>query len=64
MKAAFIRRAIAKHYWAVATLMNSRQFDELRNRPEFERLLARAKEGRQQALIAYREAGGERLLGV
>ena len=60
----FIRLAIAKHYWAVATLMNSRQFDELRNRAEFNVLLARAKEGREHALLAYREAGGERLLGV
>ncbi len=60
----FLRRAIEKHYWAVATLMNSRQFDGLRSRPEFEALLAQATHGRERARIAYRDAGGERLLGV
>ncbi len=60
----FLRRAIEKHYWAVDTLVNSRQFDGLRNHPEFEVLLAQAKEGRERALLSYREAGGERLLGV
>jgi non-specific serine/threonine protein kinase len=60
----FLRRAIAKRYWAVATLMISRQFDGLRNHPEFETLLAQAKEGRERALVVYRNAGGERLLGV
>ena len=60
----FLRRAIEKHYWAVVTLTNSRQFDGLRNRPEFEALLAAAKQGRERALVVYREAGGERLLGL
>ena len=61
---AFLRRAIEKRYWVVDTLMTSRQFDGLRNHPEFEALLAQAKEGRERALLVYREAGGERLLGV
>jgi serine/threonine protein kinase/tetratricopeptide (TPR) repeat protein len=60
----FLRRAIEKHYWAVVTLTNSRQFDGLRNRPEFEALLAAAKQGRERSLVVYREAGGERLLGL
>jgi tetratricopeptide (TPR) repeat protein len=60
----FLRRAIEKRYWVVDTLMNSRQFDRLRNDREFQALVARASEGRERALIAYRDAGGERLLGV
>jgi len=60
----FLRRAIEKRYWVVDTLMNSRQFDRLRNDREFQALVARAREGRERALIAYRDAGGERLLGV
>ena len=60
----FLRRAIDKHYWAVATLTNSRQFDGLRTRPEFDALLSQATQGRERALLVYRDAGGERLLGV
>jgi eukaryotic-like serine/threonine-protein kinase len=60
----FLRRAIKKQYWAVDTMANSRQFAGLRNHAEFEALLAQAKEGRERALIVYRNAGGERLLGV
>ena len=61
---AFLRRAIEKRYWMVDTLMNSRQFDRLRTDPEFQVLLAQAQEGRERALLVYRDAGGERLLGV
>ena len=60
----FLRRAIEKHYWAVDTLMNSRAFDGLRNDAEFEALVAQAQEGRERALLVYRNAGGERLLGA
>ena len=60
----FLRRAIDKSYWAVVTLTNSRQFDGVRDHPEFEKLLAQAKQGRERALRAYRDAGGERMLGV
>jgi len=45
-------------------LRNSRQFDGLRDHPEFAALLAQAQNGRERALAVYRNAGGERLLGV
>ncbi len=60
----YLQRAIDKRYWAVATLANSRQFDALRSHPEFQSLLAQANVGRARALAAYRDAGGERLLGL
>jgi serine/threonine protein kinase/tetratricopeptide (TPR) repeat protein len=60
----YLRRAIAKRYYAVATLTTSRQFDALRTNPEFQAILADAEAGRRQALEAFREAGGERLLGM
>jgi tetratricopeptide (TPR) repeat protein len=61
---AFLRRAIEKNYWAVVTLMNSRPFDGLRSHPEFEALVVQATQGRERALTVYRDAGGERLLGL
>jgi serine/threonine protein kinase/tetratricopeptide (TPR) repeat protein len=61
---AFLQRAIEKHYWAVTTLRQSRQFDALRNDPAFQALVTAAEEGRQRALAVYQDAGGERLLGV
>jgi hypothetical protein len=60
----FLRRAIKKRYWAVVTLTDSHQFDELRGNPEFQLLVSEAQQGRDRALLVYREAGGERLLGV
>jgi eukaryotic-like serine/threonine-protein kinase len=56
-------RAVDKGYAAAPTLAKSRQFDALRGRPDFEALRARAEAGREQALAAFHEAGGERLLG-
>jgi len=58
-----LRRAVAKGYSVAPTLSGSRSFDALRNTPAFQELLADAEAGRQQALAAFREAGGERLLG-
>jgi len=46
------------------TLAASRQFDPLRHNPEFQALMAEAEAGRQASLTAFREAGGERLLGL
>jgi eukaryotic-like serine/threonine-protein kinase len=57
-----LRQAVDKGYFVTPTLANARQFDSLRTTPEFQRMLADAEAGRQQALLAFREAGGDRLL--
>ena len=58
-----LRHAVAKGYTVVPTLSGSRAFDPLRSDPAFQELLAEAEAGRQQALAAFHEGGGERLLG-
>jgi TolB-like protein len=58
-----LQRAVAKGYYAAHTLERSRHFDALRNHPGFRSVLAQAQAGRQHALAAFRDAGGERLLG-
>jgi hypothetical protein len=59
----FLRRAVEKGYFVAPTLAGSRHFDALRRDPGFEEVLAMAEAGRDRALAAFREAGGERLLG-
>jgi hypothetical protein len=59
-----LRRAIAKGYFVAPTLSSSPAFDALRNDPAFQAILADAEAGRARALAAFREAGGERLLGA
>ena len=61
---AFLRRAVDRGYFVAATLSNSRQFDALRDLPEFQALLADAEDGRRRARAAFRDAGGDRLLGT
>ena len=58
-----LRRAVAKGYTVAPTLSGRPQFDALRSDPDFLALLAEAEAGRQEALAAFRQAGGERLLG-
>jgi TolB-like protein len=58
-----LQRAVAKGYFVAPTLASSRQFDALRSLPAFRALLTEAEAGRRQALAAFREAGGEPLLG-
>jgi serine/threonine protein kinase/tetratricopeptide (TPR) repeat protein len=58
-----LQRAVAKGYFVAATLSGGRAFDALRSDPSFQALLAEAEAGREQALAAFRESGGERLLG-
>jgi TolB-like protein len=59
----FLQRGVARGYFAFPTLNASRAFDPLRSHPAFQQLLTEAEAGRQRALAAFREAGGERLLG-
>jgi hypothetical protein len=58
-----LRRAVNKGYFIAPTLTKWPQFDGLRSDPGFEAVLAQAESGRERALAAFRDAGGERLLG-
>ena len=58
-----LRRAVAGGYFVAPTLAGSPQFDSVRSDPVFQGLLAQAEAGREEALAAFREGGGERLLG-
>jgi hypothetical protein len=58
-----LERAVARGYFASTTLATRSQFDAIRDRPAFQSLVADAEAGRQRALAAFRDAGGERLLG-
>ncbi len=59
----YLRRAVAKGYYVASTLSARPQFDAMRSDPAFRALLEEAEAGRQRALAAFREAGGERLIG-
>jgi serine/threonine protein kinase/tetratricopeptide (TPR) repeat protein len=59
----YIERAIAKGYYVVQSLERRTQFAAVRHQPAFEAILAAAQEGRTRSLAAFRDAGGERLLG-
>jgi hypothetical protein len=58
-----LERAVARGYCVTTTLARSRAFDGVRDDPAFQALLAEAEAGRERAAAAFREAGGERLLG-
>jgi len=58
-----LRRAVEKGYCVAATLANGVQFDAMRTAPAFQAIVAQAVAGRDRALAAFREGGGERLLG-
>ena len=60
----FLRRAVDKKYFAAPALAARPQFDALRGRPDFEALLADAEAGSRRARAAFREGGGDRLLGI
>ena len=60
----FLRRAVDRGFYAAPTLAASPAFDVLREDPAFLAVLADAEAGRGKALAAYREAGGEELLGM
>jgi TolB-like protein/tetratricopeptide (TPR) repeat protein len=60
----YLQRAVAKGYFASPTLSHAGQFNPLRTDPAFEALLTEAEAGRQRALAAFRDAGGEKLVGA
>ena len=60
----YLQRSISKGYYPWPTLSRSRQFDALRDNPAFQAVMREAEAGRQRALAAFREADGERLLGM
>jgi hypothetical protein len=59
----YLTRAVGKGYCVLTTLQRSHEFDGLRDDPAFQALLTEAALGRDRARAAFREAGGERLLG-
>jgi eukaryotic-like serine/threonine-protein kinase len=61
---AHLQRAVAKGYFVSPTLSGRPQFDAVRTDPRFRAILEEAEAGRRRALAAFREAGGERLLGA
>jgi TolB-like protein len=59
-----IRGSIARGYFPAPTMSWAKAFDPVRGDPAFQKLFAEAEAGREQALATFREAGGERLLGL
>jgi eukaryotic-like serine/threonine-protein kinase len=59
----YLGRAVSMGYFAAPTLGGGRHFDALRSDQRFQAILVEAEEGRRQALVDFRAAGGERLLG-
>jgi TolB-like protein len=58
----FLQRAVSLGYFAASTLTHSPHFVALHDDPAFHALRADAEAGRDRALAAFRDAGGERLL--
>ncbi len=59
-----LERAVAKGYFVAPTLARAPQFDALRGSAKFTALLAQAEASRARAWDAFRQGGGERLLGA
>jgi non-specific serine/threonine protein kinase len=59
----YLQRAVAKGYYVAPTLAGAPAFDGLRSALAFQAVLAEARAGREDALSAFHEHGGERLLG-
>jgi serine/threonine protein kinase len=58
-----LRRAVSKGYFVAGTLRRNPHFSEVRSDPRFQKILADATAGRDQALVLFRDRRGERLLG-
>jgi eukaryotic-like serine/threonine-protein kinase len=58
-----LQRAVTKGYSVAATLSESRQFDAVRSTPVFAALVQEAEAGRARARAAFRDAGGDGLMG-
>ena len=58
-----VQANVARGYLASPALQRARQFGPLRGTPAFESLMVDAEGGRLRALDAFRNAGGEKLLG-
>ncbi|HJR65638.1 MAG TPA: protein kinase [Gemmatimonadaceae bacterium] len=59
----YLQRAVAKGYYVAPTLSAAPAFDALRSNLAFQAVVAEARAGRELALSAFHEHGGERLLG-
>jgi eukaryotic-like serine/threonine-protein kinase len=59
----YVERAVNKGYYVAPTLEVRSQFDQVRQQPAFQAIFTTAQEGRRQALAAFRDADGARLLG-
>jgi TolB-like protein len=60
----YLCRAVRKGYFVDRTLAERPQFAPLQHEPAFRAVLQDAEAGRQRSLAAFRDAGGERLLGL
>jgi hypothetical protein len=59
-----LESAVGGGYNAVTAMAEEPSYDPVRGDPRFEALRERARARREEALAAYRAAGGERLLGI
>jgi non-specific serine/threonine protein kinase len=59
----YLSRAVSKGYYVVTTLQQSREFESLRDDSTFQAIVMEAAQGRDRARAAFRENGGDRLLG-
>ncbi len=61
---AVLARSVGGGFLASPTLIRDSRFDFLRGEPAFRELVHRTEDRRAQALAAFRDAGGESLLGL
>ena len=57
-------RVVSAGFFVAPTLEKSAAFEGVRELPEFQDVLARARRGRDAAEVAFRDTGGGRLLGI